>query len=100
MGWWREFIRQNPVEGKTIFCMGMVSGIGREYSYFGKDHLVMLDPEPEDYQNYLETGKVPYRDERIYGDKESMDKTLEDIRKLEEYGESVEKEEGEVREDD
>lgn len=100
---WREYIRQNSLEGKTIFCMGMVFGIDREYSYFGKEHLVMVNPESEDcqdYQSYLETGKVPYRDERIYGDEESMDKTLEDIQRLEECGESVEKEEGEVREDD
>lgn len=90
---WREFIRQNSLKDKTIFCMDIVPGSAREYSYFGKEYLVMCIPYTEEYQSFLKTGNVPYRDESIYGGEGNMDKALDSYRMLEGWEPSSEEEE-------
>lgn len=60
---WRTFIAENDLQGKTIFALGVVHGSEDSYRYFGEDHLVLMAPCTDQYQNYLKTGKHPYYEE-------------------------------------
>ncbi len=57
---WETFIRENSLQGKTLFYDGVAFGGDEEYLYFGKDHLVLRRPYTEGYQWFLRTGEMPY----------------------------------------
>ena len=60
---WEAFIRENGLQGKTIFVSGVAFGLSEEDRYFGKNHLVLQSTLSADaYQWFLKTGEISYND--------------------------------------
>ena len=75
---WESFIRENSLQGKTLFYDGVAFGGDEEHRYFGKDHLVVKWPCTKSYQWFLKTGKISYNDLLLEEEEKEEKEVVED----------------------